>query len=116
MVIAMSKLGGTRYQVQFFRLQKLNEKSRTALYGVHIRSSLVLSASSAASAFLLLVLLLMLLLLLASAAAAFAVAAAAAAAATPAAAATAAATALRTAGWSCSFFPSSSNSLAKATG
>ena len=78
-VIAMSKVGGTRYQVQFFRLQKLNRKNRVLLYTEYIRRcSLVLSASSAASAFLLLLLVLVLLLLLASAAAASAAAAAAA--------------------------------------
>ena len=89
----MSKVGGTRYQVQFFRLQKLNRKNRVLLYTEYIRRcSLVLSASSAASAFLLLVLVLLLLLLLDSAATA------------SAAAAAAAATALRTAGWSCSVF------------
>ena len=98
-----------RYQVQFFRLQKLNRKiAYCCIRSTYIRRcSLVLSASFAASAFLLLMLLLLLSLLLASAAAASAAAAAAAAAA---------ATALRTAGWSCSVFLfSSSNSLAKAT-
>ena len=91
-VIAMSKVGGTRYQLQFFRLQKLNLK---IVYCCIRRCSLVLSASSAVSAFLLLLLLvlLVLLVLLASAASASAAAAAAAAAA-----------ALRTAGWSCSVF------------
>ena len=79
--IAMSKVGGTRYNVQFCRLRKITPKNRVLLYTEYIRRcSLVLSASSAASAFLLL-----LLLLLATAAAA--------------SAAAAAATALRTAGW-----------------
>ena len=59
-VIAASKVGGTRYLVQFFRLQKLNRK---IAYCCIRRYSLVLSASSAVSAFVLLLLLLLLLLL-----------------------------------------------------
>ena len=92
-VVAVSKVGGTRYGFFVFKL-----KPKNAYCGVR-RCWLVLSASSAVSAFLLLlllvVLLLLLLVLLASAAGASAAAAAAAAAA---------ATALRTAGWSCSVF------------
>ena len=91
---------GTRYS---FSSSKIKPKNRELLYTEYIRRcSLVLSASSAAS-FLLLVLVLLLLVLFASAEAA------------SAAAAAAAATALRTAGWSCSVFFFSSNSLAKAT-
>ena len=102
-VIAMSKVGGTRYQVPgtVFSSSKIKPKNRVLLYTEYIRRcSLVLSASSAASAFLLLLqlLVLLLLLLLASAAAASAAAAAAAADGDDDA------TALRTAGWSCSVF------------
>ena len=101
-VIAMSKVGETRYVPgTVFSSSKIKPKNHVLLYTAYIRRcSLVLSASSASFAFLLLVLVLLLVLLLASAAAASA----------------AAATALRTAGWSCSvFFVFSSNSLAKAT-
>ena len=98
-VVAVSKVGGTRYSFFVFKL-----KPKNAYCGVR-RCWLVLSASSAVSAFLLLFLLLLLLLLLVSAAGASAAAAAAAAATG------AAATALRHAGCSCSVFYSSKASF-----
>ena len=80
-VIAMSKVGETRYVPgTVFSSSKIKPKNHVLLYTEYIRRcSVALSASSAASAFLLLLLVLLLLLLLASATAGSAAAAAAAA-------------------------------------